>query len=157
LFNVARVAGTGIAALAIEAGTRLDAILVAVGIGYLFTSVGLLAWARRIVDVRRRKRPNAPAGRASGPSLLAGEMVSVRAYEGSRADEEPRAVVVGGREVPVDEVEWRAVVERGGERRRVFVVRIGGARVRLAHVEPSSLWEVERVMAETPIRDERPT
>jgi hypothetical protein len=155
LFNVARVAGTGVAAIAIEAGARLDAILVAVGLSYLFTSVSLLAWARRIVDVRRRKRSDAPA--AGGLSLLAGEMVSVRAYEGSRADEEPRAVVVGGREVPVDEVEWRAVVERGGERRRVFVVRIGGARVRLAHVEPSSLWEVERVMSETPIRDERPT
>ncbi len=157
LFNVARVAGTGIAAVAIEAGARLDAILVAVGIGYLFTSAGLLAWARRIVDVRRRKRSNTRADGTSGLSLLAGEMVTVRAYEGSRANEEPRAVVVGGREVPVDEVEWRAVVERGGERRRVFVVRIGGARVRLAHVEPSSLWEIERVMAETLIPDESPT
>ena len=156
LFNVARVAGTGIAAVAIEAGARLDAILVAVGLGYLFTSVSLLGWARRIVDVRRR-RPSKEPGPSSGLSLLAGEMVTVRAYEGSRADEEPRAVVVAGREVPVDEVEWRAVVERGGERRRVFVVRIGGARIRLAHVEPSSLWEVERVMSETPIRDERPT
>ena len=77
------------------------------------------------------------------------------AYAGSRADEEPRAVVVAGREVPVDDIEWRAVVERGGERRRVFVVRLGGKRVRLAHVEPSSLWEVERVMPDPPIRDER--
>jgi hypothetical protein len=82
-------------------------------------------------------------------------MVTVRAYAGSRADEEPRAVVVGGREVPVDDVEWRAVEERGGERRRVFVVRLAGNRVRLAHVESSSLWEIERVLP--PKRDPGPT
>lgn len=103
--------------------------------------------------MRLRKRSHGaegPAGFALGP----GEMVTVRAYAGSRADEEPRAVVVGGDEVPIDDIEWRAVVERGGERRRVFVVRIGGKRVRLAHVEPSSLWEVERIMADPLIPDE---
>jgi MFS family permease len=155
LFNVARVAVTGAAALAVEAGARLDAILVAAGLGYLFTSAGLFAWARRIVGVRKKRRSERSA--AAGFALHPGEMVTVRAYAGSRADEEPRAVVVGGREVPVDDIEWRAVVERGGERRRVFVVRIGGTRVRLAHVEPSSLWEIERVMPEPLTRDERPT
>ncbi len=153
LFNVARVAGTGAAAVAIEAGAPVDGILSASALGYLATSAGLSAWARRIGGVRKRKRSEPPAGF----SLPAGEMVTVRAYAGSRADEEPRAVVVGGREVPVDGIEWRAVVEREGERRRVFVVRIGGARVRLAHVEPSSLWEVERILPEPPILDERPT
>ena len=100
--------------------------------------------------MRRRLRAGGSAGFALGP----GEMVTVRAYAGSRADEEPRAVVVGGDEVPIDAIEWRAVVEQGGERRRVFVVRIGGKRIRLAHVEPSSLWEVERVLADPLIRDE---
>lgn len=155
LFNVARVAGTGAAAVAVEAGVRPDVVLAAGACGYLATSWGLWVWARRIGGVRLRKRSRAAA--STGFSLPAGEMVTVRAYSGSRADEEPRAVVVAGREVPVDEIEWRAVVERGGERRRVFVVRIGGMRVRLAHVEPASLWEVERVMPEPSIPDERPS
>jgi hypothetical protein len=73
-------------------------------------------------------------------------MVTVRAYAGSRADEEPRAVVVAGAEVPVEMIEWRAVEERDGERRRVFVCRVGGSRVRLAHIESSSLWEIERIL-----------
>jgi len=73
-------------------------------------------------------------------------MVTVRAYAGSRSDEEPRAVVVGGSDVPVELIEWRAVEERDGERRRVFVCRVGGSRVRLAHIESSSLWEIERIL-----------
>lgn len=153
LFNVARVAGTGIAAAAVQAGVRLETIVALSGFGYLFASAALHAWARRIVGVRRRKRPAEPA-RATGFSLGAGDVVTVRAYAGSRADEEPRAVVTGGIEIPVDEVEWRAVCERDGERRRVFVVRVGGARVRLAYVEPSSLWEVERVMPAPPAPSE---
>jgi hypothetical protein len=80
-------------------------------------------------------------------SLSAGEIVTVRAYAGSRADEEPRAVVIGGREVPVESIEWRAVEERRGQRRRVFVVRLGGSLVRLAHLEEASLWEIERVLS----------
>lgn len=155
LFNVARVAGTGVAAIAVVADAPLDGFLVVVGFGYLCTSAGLSVWARRIVGVRKLRRPRAPAETPTAP-LSAGEMVTVRAYAGSRADEEPRAVVVGGAEVPVDEVEWRAVVERGGERRRVFVVRIAGSRVRLAHVEPSSLWEVERILPPPPLPNDRP-
>lgn len=49
LFNVARVAGTGGAALAVELGAPVDAIMVAAGFGYLATSGTLLVWARRIV------------------------------------------------------------------------------------------------------------
>jgi len=83
---------------------------------------------------------------APGVAIPAGEMVTVRAYAGSRAEEEPRAVVIAGEEIPVEDVEWRAVEERGGERRRVFVIRLAGRRVRLAHIESSSLWEIERVL-----------
>ena len=104
--------------------------------------------------MRLRKRATGRPATAPALMLGPGEMVTVRAYAGSRADEEPRAVVVGGDEIPIEGIEWRAVVERGGERRRVFVVRVAGKRVRLAHVEPSSLWEVERVMADPPIPDE---
>ena len=87
---------------------------------------------------------------SGGVTIPAGEIVTVRAYAGSRAEEEPRAVVVAGRELPIEEVEWRAVEERDGERRRVFIVRLGGTRVRLAHVESASMWEIERVLGPAP-------
>lgn len=47
LFNLARVAGTGSAALAVEAGAPLVGIIVASGIGYLLAAIMLLFWARR--------------------------------------------------------------------------------------------------------------
>ena len=75
----------------------------------------------------------------------AGEMVTVRAYAGSRADEEPRAIVSGGRDVPIDAIDWRAVVEQDGRRARVFVVRAGGQRLRLAN-DQEGAWVVERIM-----------
>lgn len=102
---------------------------------------------------RRRERTPEPPEAPVHPAvdIPAGEMVTVRAYSGSRADEEPRAVVVGGRELPVSSIEWRSVEERDGERRRVFVVRLAGSRVRLAYIESSSLWEIERVL--DPARD----
>ncbi len=151
LFNLSRVAGTALAALLVAASIRTETIVLGTGFFYLFASAALVAWARRIVGMKRlrlsRARAAEPPLETVAPvALPAGEMVVVRAYAGSRADEEPRAVVVGGREVPVEEVEWRAVEERDGERRRVFVVRLGGARVRLAHIESSSLWEIERII-----------
>jgi predicted MFS family arabinose efflux permease len=151
IFNLARVAGTGAAAAAVAANVRPGTIVSVGGLCYVFASAILFVWARRIVGMRiprRKARKESPATDAGGAGIVipAGEMVTVRAYAGSRADEEPRAVVVGGREVPVEEVEWRAVQERDGERRRVFVVRLAGKRVRLAHVESTSLWEIERVL-----------
>lgn len=151
LFNLSRVAGTAVAALAVEVGIRTETIVLSTGFFYLFASAALIAWARRIVGMKRLRlsRPRVaepPADRSAPVALPAGEIVTVRAYAGSRADEEPRAVVVGGEEVPVDTIEWRAVEERDGERRRVFVVRLGGSRVRLAHIESSSLWEIERIL-----------
>lgn len=97
---------------------------------------------------RRRKNGERPALRAvPDAALLApGEVVTVRARAGGRADEEPRAIVVGGREVPVEAVEWRAVESRRGEVRRVFVVRAAGLRVRLSVGEASGVWQVDRHM-----------
>lgn len=48
LFNVARVAGTAIAAAAIAADVRPEMIVAASSLGYFFTSAGLAMWARRI-------------------------------------------------------------------------------------------------------------
>ena len=47
LFNLARVAGTGSAAVAVEVGAPLIGIITASGIGYLSTAVALFLWARR--------------------------------------------------------------------------------------------------------------
>lgn len=85
----------------------------------------------------RRERPK-------DVRLEAGELVTVRSYAGARADEEPRAIVSGGREVPIESIDWRAVVEDRGRRARVFVVRAAGTRIRLAHREDEG-WQVESV------------
>ena len=154
IFNLARVGGTALAAAAVASGVRPGTIVLAGGFCYVFCSAGLFVWARTIVGMRLKRKDSGRRSsvRSGVGGIPAGEIVTVRAYAGSRADEEPRAVVVAGREVPVEEVEWRAVQERDGERRRVFVVRLGGTRVRLAYVESSSMWEVERVLgsAQTP-------
>lgn len=144
IFNSARVAGTAAVAFAVAGGAEPKPVIAGIGAGYLLASAAFRVVAHRLVPVRfgffRRRR-------ASPAALLpVGEMVAVRAHAGHRADEEPRAVLVGGREVPIEAVEWRAVEERSGERRRIFVVRVGGLRVRLAHRESASLWEVERIL-----------
>jgi hypothetical protein len=107
------------------------------------------------MKLRRKRSAGGDAGTGApsvdaAPIFPAGEMVTVRAYAGSRSAEEPRAVVMEGRELPIDSIEWRAVEERSGERRRVFVVRIAGSRVRLAYIESSSLWEIERTLDPRP-------
>ncbi|MBI4730490.1 MAG: MFS transporter [Acidobacteria bacterium] len=186
LFNLARVGGVAVVAVALGRAPRAAPIVAGIAVAYLGAMGLFLSWERRLqlagpggaVDVssegmrwhlRGRRAPGergapgapghgAPGASAAGPGasgsgsglLEPGEMVIVRSYAGARADEEPRAVVVGGSEIPVEEVEWRAVEERGGERRRIFVVRIAGARARLAMAESTGRWEVERIL---PIRN----
>jgi hypothetical protein len=137
LYNVARIVGLVIAAGAIEVGASDKAVIATSGFASILVGMGLRFWANR---ARRAEKLQ--------PRVLlpAGEVVAVRAYAGSRADEEPRAIVVAGHEMPVDRVEWRAVEERNGERRRIFVVRVGDVRVRLAFSELSSAWVVDRVL-----------
>jgi hypothetical protein len=89
---------------------------------------------------RRKPRPPKPVD-----MLQPGEMVTVRAYAGARADEEPRTIVIGGHEVPIDAIDWRAIVEESGRRARVFVVRAAGRRIRLSHHEEDTGWQIERV------------
>lgn len=139
LFNVARVAGVGIAAALYHQRASSRSIVAGIAVGYLAMAVTFGWWERRGA-VRKRAR------RTPVDLLQPGEMVTVRAHAGHRADEEPRALVVGGHELPIDAIDWRAVVETGGRRARVFVVRVGGRRVRIAHHEDSTAWEVERVL-----------
>ena len=138
LFNIARVTGVGIMAIAYryEPSTRM--LIVAIGIAYLIVSVGAAIWERLLH--RRGWIPTA------ADLLQPGEVVTVRAYAGMRADEEPRAIVIGGHELVIDAIEWRAVVEQEGRRSRVFVCRVAGSRVRLAHREDDDTgWEIESV------------
>lgn len=165
LFNLMRVAGTAAAAFAVEAGGTPRAVVVGTGVAYLGGAVVLGGAERRIHAARAE--PPAPAvtpsppepepaaeaapRRGAGPSDPAaffpvGELVTLRTYAGGRADVEPRFIVVGDREIPVDSVEWRAVEERvSGERRLVFVVLAAGMRVRLSGGDESTRWEVEHV------------
>ena len=89
---------------------------------------------------RRRQRASKPED-----MLQPGEIVTVRAYEGSRADEEPRVIVIGGHELPIQAIDWRAIVEESGRRARVFVVRAAGRRVRLSQRDDDTGWQIERV------------
>jgi hypothetical protein len=74
------------------------------------------------------------------------DRVEVRCYAGGRGEETPRAVVLGGVEVPVRvERGWveEPVGSGGAERRRVFLVRLDdGRRCRLAQ-GPDGSWTME--------------
>ena len=150
LYNVARVAGTAATAIAIALAVRESAIVLVVGLAYLAAAVGSAFWSSKltvggpIMQGIPRGRP-ARAAEAQ-PALPVGELVTIRSYAGSRADEEPRAIVVGEREIPVDAVDWRALEEREGVRRRIFAVRVAGQRVRLSYNESTSRWEIDRVI-----------
>jgi hypothetical protein len=138
LYNAARVLGVVLAAVAIQQGASDKSVIATAAIASILTAMVLRLWSRR---ARRAEQAR--------PRVLlpAGEFVTVRSYSGYRADEEPRAVVVGGHEMPIDRIEWRAVEERDGDRRRIFVVRVGDTRVRLAYSETTSSWVVDRVLA----------
>ena len=71
------------------------------------------------------------------------DRVEVGCYAGGRGEETPRVVMLGGREVTL-RVERRWIEEpvgsSGGERRRIFQVRLeDGRRWRLAQ-EPDGSW-----------------
>jgi MFS family permease len=70
--------------------------------------------------------------------------LTIRFYEGARAEEEPRAVVWGGVEESV-EVERRTLEEVDGVRRRRFRLRMqDGTVIDVARVEPDGPWGLER-------------
>ncbi|HET7235981.1 MAG TPA: MFS transporter [Actinomycetota bacterium] len=70
--------------------------------------------------------------------------LTIRFYEGARAEEEPRAVVWGGVEESV-EVERRTLEETDGVRRRRFRLRMqDGTVIDVVRVEPDGPWALER-------------
>jgi hypothetical protein len=145
IFNLARVVGIGVIGLAYE--YHADSGMLVWGIAGVFFLAALWfgAWERRREMgltgwFRRRIKGQKPAD-----MLQPGEMVTVRAYAGGRADEEPRAIVVAGQEVPIEAIDWRAIVEESGRRARVFVVRAAGRRIRLSQHEDDIGWQIERV------------
>ena len=75
------------------------------------------------------------------------DRIEVRCYAGGRGDESPRALLLGGREVPVRvERSWieEPVGSSGTARRRIFQVRLeDGRRCRLAQ-EPDGSWTLAR-------------
>jgi MFS family permease len=99
----------------------LGIILLTAGLGLLVA--GLLLWWRRRIP----------------------EPVEVRSYAGSRGDEVPREVVLGGRTLEVEEVErgWRE--DRAGERLLCYRLRLrGGRRV---EVSLGETWRLDRELA----------
>jgi len=140
LFNVARVTGVAIVAFAYERGASTRAIVSGVAVAYVASGIVFTIWEREEPMFKRKRKDQ------GAPALKAGEMVTVRAHAGARADEEPRAIVTGGHEIPIDSIEWRAVVEEQGRRARIFVVRAGGQRIRLALYDGATSWDVERLL-----------
>ena len=70
--------------------------------------------------------------------------LSLRFYEGARAEEEPRAVVWGGVEETV-EVERRSLEETDGVRRTRYRLRmLDGTTIEVSKVEPDGAWTLER-------------
>ena len=70
--------------------------------------------------------------------------LSLRFYEGARAEEEPRAIVWGGVEEAV-EVERRSLEETDGIRRMRYRLRMqDGTTVEVSRVEPEGAWTLER-------------
>ena len=70
--------------------------------------------------------------------------LSIRFYAGGRADEEPRSIVWGGVEEPVELVRtWRE--ERDGERRLAFRLALAdGTELDVSRSEPDGPWRLDR-------------
>jgi len=152
VFNIARVVGIGVIGVAYEWHADSGMLVWAIAGVFFLAALWFGAWERRREMglkgwFSRRLKRHRPAD-----MLQPGEMVTVRAYAGGRADEEPRAIVIGGQEVAIEAIDWRAIVEESGRRARVFVVRAAGRRLRLSQHEEDIGWLIERV---TPVPSER--
>jgi MFS family permease len=126
-FSTARVLA---ALLAVALVPRLStgAMLAVIGAGYLLWTPVLPAWASR----QRR--------------------VGIRFLAGGRADETPRAVVIGGEVEPV-EVLSRALEDRGAGPRPRFLLRTADGDIDVTPAPGSERWVVER---EYPTRQPEP-
>ena len=119
VYNLARVVA---AALAIPMIPRLgvSGSLAVVGIVFLLWAPVVIRWYGK------------------EPAL------AIRFYAGGRADEEPRSIVWGGAEEPVDVIRtWHE--ERDGERRLAFrLARSDGTELDVSRQEPDGPWRVDR-------------
>jgi MFS family permease len=118
-YNLSRVAAAFLAIPLLNAFGEAWAVAI-VGVVFIVWSPVLPRWVGRIPEL------------------------SIRFYEGARAEEEPRAVVWGGVEEPV-EVEWRSLEETAGIRRMRYRLRmLDGTVIEVARVEPDGAWALER-------------
>jgi MFS family permease len=118
-YNLSRVLATFLAIPLLDALGEAGAVAI-VGIVFVLWSPVLPRWIGRIPDL------------------------TLRFYEGGRAEEEPRAVVWGGVEESV-QVERRVLEETEGVRRMRFRLRMqDGTVIDVSKVEPDGNWTLER-------------
>jgi predicted MFS family arabinose efflux permease len=119
VYNMARVVAAALAIWMIP-GLGRSGALAAVGIAFLL-------WAP-VVGRWYGKEPE----------------LTIRFYAGGRAEEEPRAVVWGGAEEPVEVIRsWRE--ERDGERRLAFrLALLDGTELDVSRPEPDGPWRLDR-------------
>jgi MFS family permease len=118
-YNLSRVAAAFLAIPLLNAFGEAWAVAI-IGVVFILWSPVLPRWIGRIPEL------------------------SIRFYEGARAEEEPRAVVWGGVEEPV-EVERRSLDETDGIRRMRYRLRmLDGTVIEVSRVEPDGAWALER-------------
>jgi MFS family permease len=118
-YNLSRVAAAFLAIPLLNAFGEAWAVAI-VGVVFIMWSPVLPRWVGRIPEL------------------------SLRFYEGARAEEEPRAVVWGGVEETV-EVERRSLEETDGVRRTRYRLRmLDGTTIEVSKVEPDGAWTLER-------------
>jgi predicted MFS family arabinose efflux permease len=119
VYNMARVVAAAMAIWMIPELGRAGA-LAAVGIAFLLWAPVVGRWYGKEPELR------------------------MRFYAGGRADEEPRAIVWGGAEEPVEVIRtWRE--ERNGERRLAFRLSLpDGTELDVSRPEPDGPWRLDR-------------
>ena len=118
-YNLSRVAAAFLAIPLLNAFGEAWAVAI-VGVVFILWSPVLPRWIGRIPEL------------------------TLRFYEGARAEEDPRAVVWGGVEETV-EVERRSLEETDGVRRTRFRLRmLDGTTIEVSKVEPDGTWTLER-------------
>jgi len=118
-YNLSRVAAAFLAIPLLNAFGEAWAVAI-IGVVFILWSPVLPRWIGRIPEL------------------------SIRFYEGGRAEENPRAVVWGGVEETV-EVERRSLEEADGVRKTRFRLRmLDGTTIEVSKVEPDGAWTLER-------------
>jgi MFS family permease len=118
-YNLSRVAAAFLAIPLLNAFGEAWAVAI-IGVVFILWSPVLPRWIGRVPEL------------------------TIRFYEGGRAEEDPRAVVWGGVEETV-EVERRSLEETDGVRRTRYRLRmLDGTTIEVSKVEPDGAWTLER-------------